>query len=166
MIIASTQRLTLRTLNEEDLDSLMGIWGDPEVMRYSGGAGSREREERSLKFYIKLQIEKGYSPYAVILKESNRLIGVCGFNPPSDHGEVELVYHFSKNYWGNGYATEAAKACIEYARDHSITDRLAAFIDPNNQGSEKVLQKLGFTYSGTKFHGGSQKVEPFFTLHL
>jgi len=166
VIIASTQRLILRTLDEDDLDFLMSIWGDPEVMRHSGGPGSREQEVKSLKFYIRLQKEKGYSPYAVIDKVSNHFLGVCGFNPPSDLGAIELMYHFAKEHWGKGYATEAAKACLNYAQQNEITHQLAAFIDPANQGSEKVLRKLGFQYMGTAFHPGSRKVEPYFMLHL
>ncbi|TVP89757.1 GNAT family N-acetyltransferase [Alkalibacterium sp.] len=166
MIIASTQRLILRTLDESDLDDLMNIWGNPEVMRYSGGAGSREQEKKALTFYIRLQTEKGYSPFGVIDKESKELFGVCGFNPPSDLGAIELMYHFAKENWGKGYATEAGKACIDYAQQQGITDKLAAFIDPANHGSEKVLRKLGFQYEGTAFHQGSGQVEPYFVYHF
>jgi len=166
VIIAETHRLILRTLNESDLDALMSVWGDQEVMRYSGGAGTREREENALKFYITLYKENGYSPYAVIEKKNQGFLGVCGFNPPSENGEIELVYHFAKKHWGMGYATEAAEACIDYAKNHFLTDKIAAFIDPENIGSENVLKKLGFEYKGAKFHQGSQKIEPYFVLTL
>lgn len=96
MIIAITQRLILRTLDKSDFDDLMKIWGDPKVMRYSGGAGRREQEAKSLAFYISLQEEKGYSPFGVIDKESKKYLGVCGFNPPSDLGIIELTCHFVK----------------------------------------------------------------------
>ncbi|WP_260471823.1 GNAT family N-acetyltransferase [Bacillus sp. HMF5848] len=162
MIIAETMRLLLRTLEVEDIDALMNFWGDEEVMKYCGGAGTREREERALAFYINLQNEREYSPYAVILKENGNFIGVCGFNPPYDHEYMELMYHFAKDYWGKGYATEAAKACLQYAIEHLRSDKIVAFIDPNNQGSENVLRKLGFTYKGLKWHGGSKKEEPYF----
>lgn len=164
MIIVETDRLLLRKLEVEDIDALMSVWGDEEVMKYCGGAGDREREESALKFYIHLQNERGYSPYAVILKENSELIGVCGFNPPCDHENMELMYHFAKKYWGKGYATEAARACIHYAREHLKSDKIVAFIDPNNQGSEKVLKKLGFIFKGTKWHDGSKKEEPYFEL--
>lgn len=165
MIIARTQRLILRTLDESDLDNLMNIWGDPEVMRYSGGSGSREQEAKSLAFYIRLQEEKGYSPFGVIDKETKKFLGVCGFNPPSNLGVIELMYHFAKENWGKGYATEAGKACIDYIQHQNITDKLAAFIEPENQNSKKVLQKLGFQYGGTTLHQGSGKIEPYFVYH-
>lgn len=166
MIVAQTDRLLLRTLAEEDLDAVLDFWGDEEVMKYCGGAGSREREERALKFYINLQNERGYSPYAVILKENAELIGVCGFNPPYDHEYMELMYHFAKKYWGKGFATEAGIACVNYAREYLNAEKIVAYIDPNNQASEKVLTKLGFIYQGMKWHGGSKSNEPYFELKL
>ncbi len=164
--VAETKRLLLRTLDENDIDLVLTFWGDEEVMKYCGGAGDRKREESALKYYINLQNERGYSPYAVILKENNQLIGVCGFNPPYDHEYMELMYHFAKKYWGKGIATEAARACINYAREYLIAEKIVAFIDPNNHASENVLKKLGFIFKGTKWHGGSKKEEPYFELEL
>lgn len=166
MVIVETDRLRLRTLEKEDLDALMTIWGNEEVMKYCGGAGNREREERALKFYMNLQKEKGYSPYAVTLKENRQLIGVCGFNPPYDHPYMELMYHFSKEYWGKGYATEAAKACIHYAKDFLQAAKIVGFIEIENSASENVLRKLGFLYKGEKWHEGSQKKDGYFELEL
>ena len=144
MIVLETNRLILRTLNIEDIDSVMNFWGDIEVMKYCGGAGTRERELRALQFYINLQKEKGFSPYIVAKKESGEVIGVCGFNPPNDGYDAELMYHLAKDYWGRGYATEAAQACIDYARQHTSINRLGASIDPENGASRNVLEKLGF----------------------
>jgi len=113
MIIVETKRLILRTLNHEDIDSVMNIWGNEEVMQYCGGPGSKEREQHAIEFYINLQNKQGFSPYIVLLKERLEIIGVCGFNPPSE-GNLELMYHFDKNYWNQGYATELAKKLIEF----------------------------------------------------
>jgi len=166
ILIAETERLLLRDLEENDIDALMFIWGDEEVMKYCGGSGSKEREESALAFYINLQKERGYSPYAVILKENSELIGVCGFTPPYDQEHMELIYHFAKKYWGKGYATEAARACVGLARGNLKSEKIVAFIDPNNEGSEKILKKLGFMFKGRKWHGGSKKEEPWFELEL
>lgn len=56
-----TERLYFRALQKEDLDEIMEIWGDEEVMAWSGGAGTREQEERSLSFYRTIQKERGFS---------------------------------------------------------------------------------------------------------
>lgn len=166
LIITETARLFLRTLKKDDIDDLMIIWGDEDVMIHCGGAGNREWEIKALEFYINLHMEKGYSPYAVILKENNELIGVCGFNPPHGDGHLELMYHFAKRYWGKGYATEAAKACINYAKVNLNIDIIAALIDKNNGESENVLRKLGFKYKGNEWHSISKKEEPCYELIL
>lgn len=164
MILAETERLFLRTLKMSDIDALMDVWGDREVMQYCGGAGTKEREIRALTFYIKYYEEKGFSPYAVILKENNEFTGVCGFNPPGDGYDAELMYHFAKRFWGNGYATEAGKACIEYAGKTLKLHKICASIDPDNAASKHVLEKLGFRYIGMKWCEDLDRDEPHFEL--
>jgi len=166
VILAETDRLILRTLREDDIDHLMSIWGNEEVMQYSGGAGTKEMEIKSLRFYMNLFAEKRYSPFAVILKHEHLFVGFCGFNPPHQNGPVELMYHFAKDHWKKGYATEAAQACIIYAKSVLNLDRITAYIDPDNIKSENVLIKLGYLYKGIEFHSGSKKLEPFYELVL
>jgi [ribosomal protein S5]-alanine N-acetyltransferase len=113
-------------------------------MQYCGGAGNRERELSALKYYINLFNEKGFSPYLVHLKESNDFIGVSGFNPPNNGYDAELMYHFAKQYWGMGYATEAGIACIDYAKKNLEIKKIGASIDPDNLASKNVLEKIGF----------------------
>lgn len=144
MKVMETKRLIFRTLELGDLDEMMLIWGDQEVMKYCGNAGTLEQEMKSLQYYIKMQNTLGFSPYVVILKASGEVVGVCGFNPP-DHGcDAELMYHFKKAHWGNGYATEAAGACVSYATQRTNINLLGASIEPENTSSERVLVKLGF----------------------
>jgi ribosomal-protein-alanine N-acetyltransferase len=166
ILMIHTKRLYLRALEENDIDNLMHIWGNSEVMKFSGGAGTYDMEKRSLSFYMNLQKEKGYAPYAVILKDNNVFIGVCGFNPPHDGGSVEIMYHFAKPFWGKGYATESAIAVINYVKSNLDFHELSAYVDPNNQKSMRVLEKLGFTYEGVKFHKISQKEEAYYIIHL
>lgn len=165
MIIAETERLILRTLELEDIGTIMSIWGDEEVMKYSGGAGTRERELGALRFYLKLQEEKGYSPYAVIMKETREMVGVCGFNPP-DGEYIELMYHFAGKHWGIGLASESSSACIEYARNSLKAEKLAAYTDPENIASQNVLLKSGFVCMGSKHHNGSGKEELYYEITL
>lgn len=166
MSLIESERLMLRKLEYNDLDELMTIWGDAEVMRYCGGAGEREQELKSLKYYIDLNQREGFSPYAVILKSTGQMIGVCGFNPPNQEYDSELMYHFKKNYWGKGYATEAAKACMIYAGKYTKIDRLGASIDPNNLPSKNVLEKLGFKSVGLKWCEATGQDEPYFEIKL
>lgn len=164
MVILETERLILRTLKLEDIDSVMSFWGDVEVMKYCGGAGTRERELRALQYYINMQKERGFAPYLTILKECGEIMGVCGFNPPNNGYDTELMYHLAKMYWGKGYATEAAKACVEYAKNHLKINRIGASIDPNNSASQKVLEKLGFHYAGMKWCEDTNQDEAYFEM--
>lgn len=144
MTVMETERLILRLLELSDLDEMMLIWGDQEVMKYCGNAGTREQEMKSLEYYIKMQNTIGFSPYVVILKESGEVVGVCGFNPPDHDCDAELMYHFKKAHWGNGYATEAARACVDYASTLTSIKVIGASIEAENISSKSVLVKLGF----------------------
>ena len=166
MTICETERLILRTLELDDLDSVMNFWGDIEVMKYCGGAGTREREFKALQYYILMQEERGFSPYLAMLKETGEIIGVCGFNPPTNGYDTELMYHLAKKYWGKGYATEAAIACIDYAKKHLKIKKIGASIDPENNASQKVLEKLGFNYVGMKWCEDTNQDEPYFEMIL
>lgn len=165
-MLAETKRLKLRVLEEEDLEPLMSIWGDPVVMHYCGGAGDRVREQRALAFYRTHQIEKGFSPYAVVLKDEDKLIGVCGFNPAGEDYDAELLYHFAKPYWGLGYAYEAAEAVIEHVKKHLELKVIGAAVSPENKGSERILVKLGFKAIGSKWFEDTQRFETEYRLQL
>lgn len=98
----TTNRLMIRSLEFDDIDALMTIWGDPHVMTYCGGITSREREEQSLRFYLNYEKEHGFAPYAVLDASTSQLIGVCGFNPKGMNYDGELMYHFHSSVWGKG----------------------------------------------------------------
>lgn len=165
-MVVETKRLRLRVIEDEDLDCLMSVWGDPAVMRYCGGPGDREREKKAIAFYRTHQFEKGYSPYAVVLKDTNRLIGVCGFNPGGEAYDAELIYHFAQPYWGLGYAYEAAEAVVQYAKMHLKLKVLGAAVSTDNKGSEKILVKLGFKNIGLKWFDDTQCYEQDYRLQL
>ncbi len=164
MVKFETDRLILRTLKSTDVDAVMKFWGDAEVMKYCGGAGTRERELKAIEFYITLQNQKGFSPYIVTLKENNEVIGACGFNPTKNDNEIELIYHFAKKYWGKGYATEASRACVNYACSNLKINKIIASIDPKNKNSRKILEKIGFEYKHMRWFKDTKQEEPYFEL--
>lgn len=159
-----TERLLIRSFKSEDLDDAMGFWGNEEVMKYCGGQGSRERVNKSMEFYNNLHKEKGFATYAVSLKENNRVIGACGFNPGEADDEIELIYHFAKEYWGKGYATEAAKACVAYAGSNLEIKKIVASVDHRHETSKKILEKLGFDFIGMKLFDDTGQEEPCYEL--
>ena len=165
-MVFETERLIFEKLKLEDLDSIMPIWGDAEIMKYCGGAGTRERELRALQYYIYMQQEKGFSPYKVIVKESGKTIGVCGFNPPARGYDTELMYHLLKSAWGKGYATEAAKGCIDFAKRELNIEKIGASVDLNNPASQKVLIKAGFQFVGMKWCEETKQDEYYYEFIL
>ena len=161
-----TARLELRTLRPEDADAAMNFWGDAEVMKHCGGAFDRESIQKGIRNYRKMQSERGFSVFAVVFAGTNDVIGACGFNYTQDADEVELIYHFAQEYWGNGYATEAAKGCIAYARENLPACRILASVDALHESSVKILRKLGFQHTGEKWFDETQQYDLCFALNI
>lgn len=162
-----TERLLLRTLRLEDIDEVMEFWGNEEVMEYCYGAGNRERVARSINHYAQNHDKKGFSVYLVIAKETGHPIGACGYNPTRNTDEIELIYHYKKESWGKGYATEAAKACIKYVDENLINiNKITASVDPRHAVSIKVLEKLGFKYTHSEYCDMTKQNEPYYELLL
>lgn len=161
-----TERLWLRPLDDGDVDALRGVWGDPEVMRYCGGAGDEERLRRAVHSCKACQAERGYSPFAVVEKLGGRLIGTSGFKSMDDPEGVELIYHFTPAVWGRGYATEAARAALDWLRKTLPLRYVEASIDPRNGSSRNVLLKTGFVFIEDRWFEDMQGMEPVFRLEL
>lgn len=162
-----TERLLLRTLRLEDIDEVAKFWGDEEVMKYCYGADSRERLEKSIRHYAQSHEERGYSVYLVTIKETGEAIGACGYNPTKNADDIELIYHYRKESWGRGYATEAAKACIKYAGENCKNiSKITASVDPRHHASMKVLEKLGFNYSHSEYSDITNQMEPYYEIIL
>lgn len=167
-VLLETERLSLRVLEAADLKDLQDIWGDSEVMKYCGGALSGiHRLTRSIQYYETIEVTSGISAYAVILKETSEMVGVCGFNSTGSEGVYELVYHFKRNQWGNGYATEACRAAIQMIREtkckHCVC-KLIASLAPENSNSKRVLEKCGFVYVGDHWFEDTKRFEPRYEL--
>jgi RimJ/RimL family protein N-acetyltransferase len=143
-----TERLILRGFEPADLDDFAASYADPAVMRYLGRGLPRTREEtlsRLTAAQFRWQ-QYGLPLWAVVLKEGECWIGRCGFQPRDDAAPqvVELAFSYARWSWGNGYATEAARACIAYAFDQMGWESIIARARPGNLASLRVLQKLGF----------------------
>lgn len=147
--ILETDRLTLRVFRPEDIEEFAPIEADPEVMRfYASGPRSREWAERGVNYFISLQEQHGFSPWAVIQKSDSRFLGFCGLIPQTVDGnaEVEVGYKLAHAEWGKGLATEAARAVRDWAFAHLDVPRLVSIIDPGNAASLRVAEKNGMVY--------------------
>jgi ribosomal-protein-alanine N-acetyltransferase len=148
-----TERLVIRELRGTDVDGAHRVYGDPEVMRYVGADGlprSRDQSAAGVARMMEGQRAHGFSLWAVELRETGEMIGVCGVVHVDGTGpDVELVYEFQRSAWGQGYATEAARACLAAALGPLGLKRVIALAYPENAQSVRIMQKLGMRDAGT-----------------
>ena len=162
MVSLETERLLLRAPVSDDAEALAPMYADPEVMRYVGDGRplTRAETERSVKRMIQRWEADGFGLFTAVRKEDRAVIGRVGLlvwnadtwepttRAESDDGrtEVEVGYTLGREYWGRGYATEAAGAVRDYALRKLGADRLIALIIHGNTASENVARKLGLRY--------------------
>ena len=148
MTLLHTERLLLRPMVADDLDGLLGVFGDPVVMAaFDETPFDREQVSRWLERNLDHQREHGFGLFAVCLKDDGRLIGDCGLELMELDGEqvAELGYDFRSDCWNKGYATEAAGAVRDYAFATLRLPRLVSLIRPGNAASARVAEKTGPT---------------------
>lgn len=145
--ILETERLYLRELTEADFDALCRTLQDDEAMYAYEGAFSDAQVKEWLLRQLSRYRKWGFGLWAVILKESERLIGQCGLTmQPWNNGEVlEIGYLFERAYWHKGYGLEAAAACKEYAFSALNADEVCSIIRNTNTASQRVAERNGMT---------------------
>ena len=151
-----TARLCLRPLAQTDFDSLCLVDGDPIVRSFfPEGALSPDQIQIDLQRYLLSWENKGFGIFAVIHKTSETFIGRCGVNQLSN-GVTELGYLFLSAYWGQGYATEAARAVLNWSLDHVPVDEVVGWTPQTHIASQRVLEKIGMVFD----HLGAYKEVP------
>jgi len=131
---------------------MMELSSDPEVIRYTGDepVHTIKQAETIIRDKLIAQYEKyRMGRFSVYLKDGT-YIGWCGLRHFPDHNEVDLGYRLMKKYWGKGYATEAAEACLKYGFETLKLKHIIAKAMPENIFSLKVMIKLGMTFRGFK----------------
>lgn len=145
-IITETERLIIREMVQSDFDALCKILCDEEVMRTAyESAFSVEEAQNWMNRHFKRYAEYGFGLWAVVLKETNEMIGQCGLTIQS-WGEKEILeigYLFQKAYWHKGYATEAAIACKEYAFSVLNASSVYSMIRDTHIASQNVAVRNG-----------------------
>lgn len=142
-----TERLYMRRMGQSDFGALCRILQDEETMfAYEGAFTDQEVQdwlERQLARYEKW----GFGLWAVILKETDEMIGQCGLTmqPWKDREVLEIGYLFERTYWHRGYATEAAKACKGYAFEVLGAEEVCSIIRDTNTASQNVALRNGMT---------------------
>ncbi len=149
-MILETERLVLRRFVPEDLDDLFALYRDEEIRQYfPEGVLDCDQTRAELEWFL-----NGHPRFpelglwATVNKSTGEFMGRCGLLPWTieDRQEVEVAYLLGKKFWGQGFASEAALAIVEYAFEHLDLARLICLIDPENLASVKVAQRIGMGF--------------------
>ena len=135
----------LRRMTPEDAGALAAVLGDAVSMKYYPAAFTREDVDRWIERWMKSYAENGFGLYAMALKATGEVIGDCGFARQEVDGvdEIEIGYHVLRAMQGLGYATEAARACVEYGFAKLGAKKVISLIRPENVASRRVAEKAG-----------------------
>jgi RimJ/RimL family protein N-acetyltransferase len=143
-----TERLRLRPFYTSDTDDYAALHEDPEVMRYAGGTWDRGRSSRHLAFLVGHWQLWGSGMWEVEHKETGAFVGKIGFSEPEGWPGCELAWYLARRYWGFGYATEGARAALDYGFTTLKRDRIISQIEPGNLASIRVAERLSMSLQG------------------
>lgn len=148
-MIFQTNRLIIRDLEPADAQKFYHLNSDPEVLKYTGDRpfNSEQAAFDFLKSYSENNYKKyNYGRWAVLLSDTREWLGWCGLKFSPENNETDIGYRFFKKYWGNGYATEAAKASIEYGFNELNLNKIVGRAMKDNIASIIVLKKIGMQF--------------------
>ena len=150
MIVLESERLLFRSHEAADLDAFCAMEADAEVRRYVGGA-PRTREAAEQRFWegVIQPVEDRLAMWATVLKVDGSYIGRCGLYPnirgeQKVAGEAVLGFYLARQFWGQGFASEAGRALVEFGFDELMLERIVTAVQVENTASVRILEKLGF----------------------
>ncbi|HZQ18981.1 MAG TPA: GNAT family protein [Terriglobales bacterium] len=142
-----TPRLILREYADADIPKLVSLIGAPEVAATTLRIPHPYEEKHAREFLSSIAKENELR-LGISLQNDGRLIGGIGLHPQMQHRRAELGYWIGVPFWGNGYATEAAREVVRYGFEHLKLQRIFAGHFEGNGASRSVLLKLGMRYEG------------------
>lgn len=154
LLETQTERLSLRRWRDEDRPAFAAMNADPEVMRYFPKRLSRAESDAFMDRILAEMDECGWGLYAVERLEDGAMIGMVGLHR-FDFGDiasgVEVGWRLNRRYWGMGYASEAAVACLDMAGMLGM-ERVYSFTAEINVPSRRVMERIGMEYAGQFEH--------------
>lgn len=144
MVVAETDRLYLRRFTPEDAKAVFLLNSMPKILSHLPGSPLRSVEEARqviINVALPTYAEFDYGRWAVVHKQDKRIIGFCGPKYLGCYNEVELAFRYLPEYWGQGYATEAAIAALDVCQEYHLAG-LMALVLPGNKEYEQVLKKI------------------------
>lgn len=159
-IVLETARLIARDWEASDEAAAAAIYAKSEVMQYiPGGAWDRQRTSRIIARMRELVAEQGFGFYPLVHKESGALAGHAGLGHLESGAEIEVAYILDIPYWGQGLATEAARAFLVDGFARLALGRIVAVAFPENVKSVAVMKRCGMTFCGLAWHFGREVVK-------
>lgn len=145
MLTLETPRLILRPFRQTDFEPYAAMCADPEVMRYVGDQGVLNREDawRQMALLAGHWLLRGFGMWAVEERATGRFIGRAGLHFPDGWPDQEVGWALARSYWGKGLAFEAANAALAHAFDSLQWRRAISLIDPANNRSIRLAERLG-----------------------
>ena len=143
-----TDRLLLRPWSLDDIEGLYKVWADPQVRRYlwDDEVISRERAAATVRKCVASASEHGVGLWCLLPKPGDVLAGFCGFRFIDESAAIELLYGLLPEYWGQGLATEAARAALQYGFEAGLFERVYGRTDVANVASVRVMERLGMKF--------------------
>ena len=163
----NTERLRFRRWREEDIDYALMLWGDYRVTRLIDARGQLSKEQVSERLAKEIETEREYAVqyWPVFLLNQDEFIGCGGLRPYDLQDNIyEIGFHICAKHWGQGFAFEAAQAIISYAFNALQANSLFAGHNPNNKTSQRLLQKVGFSYTHDEYYKPTGLYHPSYKL--
>jgi RimJ/RimL family protein N-acetyltransferase len=148
-VVAETERLILREWRDADLDALAAMGRDPQVMATLGPLMDRDASAALLASLRERAAKWGHTFWALERKADGRMIGFTGIVRGRDgpiEGKLEIGWRLASDCWGAGYASEAARAALGWAREHRPGEAVYAITSVSNARSRAVMERLGMTH--------------------
>ena len=151
-----TERLVHRAFTLGDADAFFALNGNPEVMRFTGEPLLRSLDDarEAIANYSDFEVV-GYGRWACVLKRTQEIIGFCGLKYLTDLDAVDVGYRFLPEYWGQGLATEACRASLDFGFNTLRLDEIIGLVLPENAASVRVLEKAGMQSDGEFLYDGT-----------
>src|SRR5690349_22993850 len=154
MTVLETKRLSLRRLTVDDAEFILTLLNEPAFLRYIGDKKVRNLDDA--RQYIingpRASYERhGFGLYMVELRDSHTPIGMCGLIKRDELPDADIGFAFLPDYWNKGFALEAATAVLNDARERLKLKRVLAIVNPDNDASIRLLEKLGLRFQ--RLHG-------------
>jgi RimJ/RimL family protein N-acetyltransferase len=167
VIVFETERLILRRLSVDDAAFMRRLVNEPSWLEFIGDRGVRT--EADAREYLRAGAiasyeRHGFGLWAVEIRGRDTPIGICGLVKRDFLEDVDLGFAFLPEFWGKGYAREAAAAAVDFARRELGMRRLVAITATANRRSIDLLGKLGFAFEKTVSHPGDRGEVLLFSL--